>query len=88
MATLVLSRPLALGADVDMHSATKYLNGHSDVSAGVLVFARDVPTVEGPFAFATRWQHPGAVRGRLAVAVPAGRATQVTTCRGFLWSWC
>lgn len=31
------SRPLALGADIVMHSATKYLNGHSDVLAGVLV---------------------------------------------------
>jgi cystathionine beta-lyase/cystathionine gamma-synthase len=29
-------KPLALGADVVMHSATKYLNGHSDVTAGVL----------------------------------------------------
>jgi cystathionine gamma-synthase len=40
-ATPVLSRPLALGADVVMHSATKYLNGHSDVIAGLLVFARN-----------------------------------------------
>ena len=30
-ATPILSRPLALGADLVMHSATKYLNGHSDV---------------------------------------------------------
>jgi cystathionine beta-lyase/cystathionine gamma-synthase len=29
-------QPLALGVDVVMHSATKYLNGHSDVTAGVL----------------------------------------------------
>jgi len=36
-ATPILSRPLALGADLVMHSATKYLNGHSDVLAGVLV---------------------------------------------------
>jgi cystathionine gamma-synthase len=36
-ATPVLSKPLALGADVVMHSATKYLNGHSDVIAGALV---------------------------------------------------
>ena len=36
-ATPILSRPLALGADLVMHSATKYLNGHSDVVAGVLV---------------------------------------------------
>ena len=31
------TRPLALGADVVMHAATKILNGHSDVVAGVLV---------------------------------------------------
>lgn len=33
----VTTRPLDLGADVVMHSATKYLNGHSDVLGGVLV---------------------------------------------------
>jgi cystathionine gamma-synthase len=40
-ATPIFSQPLALGADVVMHSATKYLNGHSDVIAGALAFARD-----------------------------------------------
>ena len=39
-ATPVLTRPLALGADIVMHSATKYLNGHSDVVAGALATAR------------------------------------------------
>ena len=39
-ATPVLTRPLALGADIVMHSATKYLNGHSDVVAGALAAAR------------------------------------------------
>jgi len=39
-ATPVFTRPLALGADIVMHSATKYLNGHSDVFAGALVAAR------------------------------------------------
>ena len=38
--TPVLTRPLALGADIVLHSATKYLNGHSDVVAGAIVFAR------------------------------------------------
>jgi cystathionine gamma-synthase len=33
------TRALRLGADIVMHSATKYLNGHSDVTAGVLAFA-------------------------------------------------
>lgn len=35
-ATPVLLRPLELGADIVMHSATKYLGGHSDCLAGVL----------------------------------------------------
>jgi cystathionine gamma-synthase len=39
-ATPVLTRPLTLGADIVMHSATKYLNGHSDVMAGSLTGAR------------------------------------------------
>ena len=36
-ASPVLQQPLELGADVVLHSATKYLNGHSDVVCGVLV---------------------------------------------------
>ena len=40
-ATPALQNPLALGADVAMHSTTKYLGGHSDVLGGALVFARD-----------------------------------------------
>ncbi len=36
-ATPYLQRPLELGADIVMHSATKYLGGHSDVVAGALV---------------------------------------------------
>lgn len=36
-ASPVGQRPLALGVDVVVHSATKYLNGHSDVVAGVVV---------------------------------------------------
>jgi cystathionine gamma-synthase len=38
-ATPVVQRPLSLGVDVVVHSATKYLNGHSDVVAGVIVAA-------------------------------------------------
>jgi cystathionine beta-lyase/cystathionine gamma-synthase len=36
-ASPVNQRPIALGIDLVMHSATKYLNGHSDVTAGALV---------------------------------------------------
>ena len=40
VATPVFTQPLALGADIVMHSASKYLNGHSDVIAGALAAAR------------------------------------------------
>ena len=39
-ASPVHTRPLALGADIVMHAATKVLNGHSDVIAGVLAAAK------------------------------------------------
>lgn len=40
-ATPMLQRPLALGADVVVHSTTKYLNGHSDVVGGAIVTSDD-----------------------------------------------
>src|SRR5439155_18316199 len=62
VATPVLTRPIQLGADLVVHSATKYLNGHSDVLAGAVVTARrdsfwerirswrrNAGTVPGPF---------------------------------------
>jgi cystathionine gamma-synthase len=52
-ATPLLTRPLELGASIVMHSATKYLNGHSDVIAGALATARDDEL----------WQHIRYVRG-------------------------
>ena len=42
-ATPVLTRPIEFGADLVVHSATKYLNGHSDVLAGAVVTARADP---------------------------------------------
>jgi cystathionine gamma-synthase len=39
-ATPYLQRPLELGADVVVHSTTKYLGGHSDVQGGSLAFAK------------------------------------------------
>jgi cystathionine gamma-synthase len=55
VATPLLTKPLALGADVVMHAATKYLNGHSDVIAGVLVVREDSPY----------WQRVRKVRAQL-----------------------
>ena len=40
-ATPLLTRPLEHGADVVMHSTTKYFGGHSDVLGGALAFAKD-----------------------------------------------
>ncbi|MEZ0578808.1 PLP-dependent aspartate aminotransferase family protein [Nocardioides sp. MH1] len=60
-ATPLLQQPLALGADIVVHSATKYLAGHSDVQLGAVVVTDDevygavkgrrdlVGAVPGPF---------------------------------------
>jgi cystathionine gamma-lyase len=40
-ATPIFQQPLALGADLVLHSTTKYLNGHSDMVGGLVVTARD-----------------------------------------------
>lgn len=60
VATPVLTRPIELGADIVMHSATKYLNGHGDVVAGALICKR-----EDDWWNAIRFQrlHGGAVLG-------------------------
>ena len=45
-ASPILQRPLELGADIVMHSATKYLNGHSDMVGGMLVVGDDADLAE------------------------------------------
>ncbi len=54
VASPVLSQPLALGADIVMHAATKYLNGHSDVIAGTLTVRED----------SHRWQRIRSIRAQ------------------------
>jgi len=51
----VTTRPLTLGADIVFHSATKYLNGHSDVLAGVLVTRAETP----------RWKEVASLRAKI-----------------------
>jgi cystathionine gamma-synthase len=48
-ATPVLQRPLELGADIVLHSTTKYCGGHSDVQGGCLVFKKQAPLQEQLF---------------------------------------
>ena len=54
-ATPVLQRPLELGVDLVVHSSTKYLGGHGDVTGGVVVAARS----EGMFERVRQVQHDG-----------------------------
>jgi len=55
VATPVLTRPIDHGADLVIHSASKYLNGHSDVLAGAVVSA-----IEDPFTERIRaWRRDG-----------------------------
>ena len=46
-ATPALQQSLSLGADVVLHSTTKYLGGHSDVHGGAIVFAEEGEWYEG-----------------------------------------
>ena len=46
-ASPVLQRPIALGADLVMHSTTKYLGGHSDVLGGLVVAREGLPMLAG-----------------------------------------
>ncbi|MDH7454053.1 cystathionine gamma-synthase [Luteimonas composti] len=45
-ASPILQRPLEHGADIVMHSATKYLNGHSDMVGGMVVVGDDADVAE------------------------------------------
>src|SRR3546814_14221043 len=59
-ASPMLQRPLEHGADIVMHSATKYLNGHSDIVGGMLVVGDNAELAEKlPFLH----NSPGAVQG-------------------------
>lgn len=49
-ATPYLQQPLTLGADIVVHSATKYLNGHSDIVGGIVVVG-DNPTLVEQMGF-------------------------------------
>jgi cystathionine gamma-synthase len=54
-ATPVFTRPIEFGADLVMHSATKYLNGHSDLTAGTVTTRTDNE----------HWQRVRAVRAQI-----------------------
>ncbi|SUH40670.1 O-succinylhomoserine (thiol)-lyase [Salmonella enterica subsp. enterica] len=74
-----LQNPLALGADLVLHSCTKYLNGHSDVVAGVVI-AKD-PEMVTELAW---W--------RIILASLAGRLIAICCCAVCelwcrVWSW-
>lgn len=90
--TPVHTRPLELGADVVVHSATKSLNGHSDLTAGAVVLPEDSSLAEG----VRFWRkHGGAVPGpfeawlllrglrTLFVRVQRASATALTLARHF-----
>ncbi|MCF2706546.1 PLP-dependent transferase [Arcanobacterium haemolyticum] len=56
-ASPVLQRPLELGADVVVHSTTKYIGGHSDIIGGAIITAKDVVVP----ADVTGWSESGRV---------------------------
>ena len=84
-ATPVHLRPLEVGADLVLHSATKYLAGHSDVLLGVVV-CRDEPTAARLKEFRTRAGIVAApdaawllLRGLKTLEVRVARQTETAT---------
>ena len=80
VASPVNQRPIRLGIDLVMHSATKYLSGHSDVSAGILVGSKALITAVWEKAIHPR-RHARSLRGlagdaRIAHIADAGAAAQ------------
>ncbi len=73
VATPILTQPLALGADIVMHSATKYLNGHTDVLGGALVTA--VQDAYWERVIAVRSQYGGILSPRDAAQLMRGMRT-------------
>jgi cystathionine gamma-synthase len=67
VASPVLTRPIEFGADIVMHSATKYLNGHSDVIAGALICAKKD----------TLWQKMRQQRSQMGAVMGPFEATQL-----------
>jgi methionine-gamma-lyase len=77
----VLQRPLDLGFDVVLHSATKYLGGHSDIVAGVVVGSRErIQQVREMMKFLGGSMDPGAayllIRGLKTLEVRVRRQCQ------------
>lgn len=64
----VTTRPLELGADIVFHSATKYLNGHSDILAGALVTGELTP----------RWAAIGTLRTKIGTPLAPFEAWLLT----------
>jgi len=58
-ATPILQQPLKLGADIVLHSVTKYLGGHSDVIGGALITNNDEVTINFAFFKMRREACPG-----------------------------
>jgi methionine-gamma-lyase len=80
-ATPILQRPLALGVDMVYHSATKYLGGHSDVTAGALVGSKKWIDLARPVMIVTGGcLDPGAayllIRGLKTLDIRVQRACQ------------
>jgi cystathionine gamma-synthase len=85
-ATPVLQRPLSLGADLVVHSATKFLGGHSDLLAGLVVVREDGETLDA----VRHWQQFGGavpapdvcwLLGRSLATLPIRIRAQADTAR-------
>ena len=73
-ATPLFQKPLALGADISMHSATKFIGGHSDLMAGVLSVAETATDLYDDL-WTRRLRHGGTIGGLEAFLAIRGART-------------
>ena len=73
-ATPLFQKPLALGADISMHSATKFIGGHSDLMAGVLTVAETANDLYDEL-WTRRLRHGGTIGGLEAFLAIRGART-------------
>ena len=87
-ASPILQRPLELGAHLVVHSATKYINGHSDIIGGIAVVGDDAELAE---KIGFLQNSVGAVQGRSTVSSPCVASRRCTCACAHIatmrWNW-
>jgi len=83
VATPVLLRPIEFGADIVVHSLTKFMGGHGTTLGGAIVDSGNFPWAKHPDKF-PRFNQPEPSYHGLVYAERFGRAAYIERCRSYL----